>query len=1301
MPVYTLRGVQVDFPFSAYDCQLVYMERVIQALQTGQNALLESPTGTGKTLCLLCATLAWRESLKTANKPQPPNPQGPPVQAAGNWQPQSSALPLTSGEAFTGGFLSQVSNPNTISALPTIVYSSRTHSQLQQVIKELKNTNYRPKSTILGSREQLCVHHDISKLRGVAQNTTCRATVQARGCRHNVEIESFLHGNPDFGAEPLDIEDLVTIGREIGPCPYYLSRELMAAGAEILFMPYNYLIDKKHRETLKGVNWANTVLIFDEAHNLEGICADAASFDLPALHLTQCITEAGRCVELASQASASGFAGGGTSASAENFLTLKHLLLKLEDKIREVPLAGADGFTRPGPWLLEFLGELNINYETAGLLMDTIDEATALLADDAADKGARSGARQTSYRLSTLAEALRKAFTTEDSMLGPGQTPGGSSSSYRVHIHEGGGPPGRANRAVGGSPQRTLSYWCFDPGTCFREFARLGVRSVVVTSGTLAPLESFAHELKLPFQIRLENPHVIQPRQVWAGVVPVGPSGKALNSSYRTRDSPEYKSELGNAIVNFARIVPNGLLVFFPSYHLLTSCLEFWQTPAPGAATTIWERITRHKQPVVEPREAALFNQANEDFYAKLEDSAASGAVFFAVCRGKVSEGLDFADKAGRAVIITGMPYAMKLDPKIRLKMEFLDDNARAPGAASSGQKALSGDQWYVQLATRAVNQAVGRVIRHRNDYGAIILCDERFGQNNMQNQLSLWLRPYLRRHSKFGEALFTLTQFFRDQAATAVPVAPRAETGPSFGGAKKRLRSEEEGLEVGLEEGANGRRARPHIEMSFEELAGNAGFTNGGVPGSPSAPDSSSRPGGILAILAANKPDQPGGSYRALKEQKKGSLSALLAANRAQAEVQIPLPAGVMLSEATITAANAAIGSMAGIVRADKREGVRGVSGGASAEKGTDLVVGSGSEKEIGLVEASGSKEERISSRNQGEARGDELRDGGLGQSGSGRKSVALDPSLGTTGRHESGNTGSMPSSTAAEKERSGVGRNASGRSDRNYQSGDKSRGEEVAGGGNRGGEAGTSQGAELTTAQDAHTKEMKKRANAMEFLKQVKSELDAADFERFRTLLTDFKKGSTSTETLLDGVVPLFAAKHRWKLLAGFATIVKPADRPLLQRKIDAEKRRRGMSDGAQTPGPSQNGPRSHSTQQRSTGGGASFGRSQGNESPAEGAFQRPTDGYSAPGQRVTSSAGGKALAKSEPRNSVDNAAEVQIGRKCASCQKRPPEKAFKAACGHICCYACWLRIVERTKMCPTCGGRVHKAALEKLYF
>ena len=57
---YNIRGVPVEFPYPAYPCQEVYMEKVIQAAQQEQHALLESPTGTGKTLCLLCAALAWK-----------------------------------------------------------------------------------------------------------------------------------------------------------------------------------------------------------------------------------------------------------------------------------------------------------------------------------------------------------------------------------------------------------------------------------------------------------------------------------------------------------------------------------------------------------------------------------------------------------------------------------------------------------------------------------------------------------------------------------------------------------------------------------------------------------------------------------------------------------------------------------------------------------------------------------------------------------------------------------------------------------------------------------------------------------------------------------------------------------------------------------------------------------------------------------------------------------------------------------------------------------------------------------------
>ena len=50
-------------------------------------------------------------------------------------------------------------------------------------------------------------------------------------------------------------------------CPYYISRELHA-DAEIVFLPYNYLLEKEQRKALKGVQWEDSVLIFDEAHNL-------------------------------------------------------------------------------------------------------------------------------------------------------------------------------------------------------------------------------------------------------------------------------------------------------------------------------------------------------------------------------------------------------------------------------------------------------------------------------------------------------------------------------------------------------------------------------------------------------------------------------------------------------------------------------------------------------------------------------------------------------------------------------------------------------------------------------------------------------------------------------------------------------------------------------------------------------------------------------------------------------------------------------------------------------------------------
>ena len=71
------------------------------------------------------------------------------------------------------------------------------------------------------------------------------------------------------------------------------------------------------------------------------------------------------------------------------------------------------------------------------------------------------------------------------------------------------------------------------------------------------------------------------------------------------------------------------------------------------------------------------------------------------VCRGRISEGLDFSDNAARCVIIVGIPYPQMTDPKVILKKEYLDakilKNRRATHAGQAAVPSLSGKDWYNQ----------------------------------------------------------------------------------------------------------------------------------------------------------------------------------------------------------------------------------------------------------------------------------------------------------------------------------------------------------------------------------------------------------------------------------------------------------------------------------------------------------------------------------------------------------------------------------------------------------------------------
>ncbi|XP_014388295.1 PREDICTED: regulator of telomere elongation helicase 1 isoform X3 [Myotis brandtii] len=826
MPKIILSGVTVDFPFQPYKCQEEYMAKVLECLQKKVNGVPESPTGTGKTLCLLCSTLAWREHLRDA------------ISARKIAERTQGDLFLDRPLSSWGNAASEGDATACYADIPKIIYASRTHSQLTQVIGELRNTSYRPRVCVLGSREQLCIHPEVKKQESNhMQIHLCRKKVASRSCHfyNNVEEKSL---EQDLATSILDIEDLVKSGNRHKLCPYYLSRNLKQQ-ADIIFMPYNYLLDAKSRRA-QGIDLKGTVVIFDEAHNVEKMCEESASFDLTPHDVASGLDVIDQILEEQSRAAQQGElrlefsadANTGLNMELEDIAKLKMILLRLEGAIDAVELPGGDGgVTKPGSYILELFAEAQITLQTKGCILESLDRIIQHLAG-------RAGLFTNTAGLQKLVDIIQMVFSTDpaegSSSVGPE-----ASQSYKVHIHPDTSHRGTAHRSDAWSSTasrrrgKVLSYWCFSPGCCMRELVRQGVRTLLLTSGTLAPVSSFALEMQIPFPVCLENPHVIDKHQIWVGIVPRGPDGAQLSSAFDKRFSDECLSSLGKALgefpgspglavpswtppihgvwgaclapaqpctlpcflflgqpagpldalptdhghslpVNITRVVPHGLLVFFPSYPVLEKSLEFWR------ARDCARKLEALKPLFVEPRSKGSFSEVMGAYYAAVASPGSRGAAFLAVCRGKASEGLDFADVNGRGVVVTGLPYPPRKDPRVILKMQFLDEMKGRSGA--SGQF-LSGQDWYRQQASRAVNQAIGRVIRHRHDYGAVFLCDHRFTSADARAQLPSWVRPHVQVYDHFGHVIRDVAQFFRvAQKTMPAPLAATPSPGPGEG---------------------------------------------------------------------------------------------------------------------------------------------------------------------------------------------------------------------------------------------------------------------------------------------------------------------------------------------------------------------------------------------------------------------------------------------------------------------------------------------------------------------------------------
>ncbi|PWZ54219.1 ATP-dependent DNA helicase DDX11, partial [Zea mays] len=315
-----------------------------------------------------------------------------------------------------------------------------------------------------------------------------------------------------------------------------------------------------------------------------------------------------------------------------------------------------------------------------------------------------------------------------------------------------------AKQKLGGQPDEAyLKFVTLCAEKIFSEVTQ-DAYAVILAGGTLQPIEETRLRLcpSLPptgIKFFTSN-HIVPPESILPIAVTRGPSGMAFDFSYNSRSSPSMIEELGRFICNIITVVPKGVVMFFSSYDYERRVYDAWMT------TGTISRISKKKHVFRDPRNSAdveavlnKYKEAIESCSNFSQDTGVNGALLLAVVGGKISEGINFSNGMGRCVIMVGLPYLSPSDPGY----DILRKCTRG------------GREYYENLCMKAVNQSIGRAIRHINDYATMLLVDSRYAQTSSTKSFSCpadklpqWIKARLSCAQNYGEVHRSLHQFFK-----------------------------------------------------------------------------------------------------------------------------------------------------------------------------------------------------------------------------------------------------------------------------------------------------------------------------------------------------------------------------------------------------------------------------------------------------------------------------------------------------------------------------------------------------------
>ncbi|KAI0460898.1 TFIIH/NER complex ATP-dependent 5'-3' DNA helicase subunit [Komagataella kurtzmanii] len=697
---FLIDDLPVIFPYpKIYPEQYAYMCDIKRTLDIGGNCILEMPSGTGKTISLLSLTVSYQMFYPEHRK---------------------------------------------------IIYCSRTMSEIEKALIELtKLMDFRTKELGvkenfrglgLTSRKNLCLHPISQERKGIVVDEKCRRMTNgqlslqvAKGEADKDQLCSFHEKMNDLDSHeyiPIGVysfEELIKYCKGVGICPYFTVRRMMSF-CNIIIYSYHYLLDPKIAQRVSKELSKESIVIFDEAHNIDNVCIESLSLDLTndtlkkasrgVNSLSKKVDEIKRIDSKKLQDEYERLVEGlrATESSRNEELIMANPILPDDILTESIP-----GNIRRGEHFVMFLKRFIEYLKTRMKVLHVISETPASFLQHLKLLTfiERKPLRFCAERLALLVKTLELTEIEEFVALKDIATFATLVSTYETGfqlILE----PYETENASGPNP--ILHFTCLDASIAIKPiFDRFS--SVIITSGTISPLDMYPKMLKFDTVLQESYTMTLSRRSFLPLIVTKGSDQVSISSRFEIRNDPSVVRNYGTLLIEFSKITPDGLVVFFPSYLYMESIISMWQNM--GILDEVW----KYKLILVETPDSQETSLGLETY--RKACSNGRGAVLLSVARGKVSEGIDFDHHFGRTVLMIGIPFQYTESRILKARLEYLRDHHQI-----KENEFLSFD------AMRHAAQCLGRVLRGKDDYGIMVLADRRFSRK--RNQLPKWIAQNL-----------------------------------------------------------------------------------------------------------------------------------------------------------------------------------------------------------------------------------------------------------------------------------------------------------------------------------------------------------------------------------------------------------------------------------------------------------------------------------------------------------------------------------------------------------------------------